>query len=391
MAEGQSVKRSFADYAYILFCGMCMGAADIVPGISGGTIAFIMGFYSDLLLSIKSLRVKNFIRNPAVKFLGCLLSGIAFSLILLAPLFDQILNHEASRAYLYSGFLGLILASIVLCFKQIEKWYASTFFSLLLGSVLAFVLTSVNLTPLSNEQLYDVPVAFVTEQTITNYDAKTKTILNVPKTTVEAMLAKGVITKETVLFNQQKQEIMPAGNLSNKAKSFISLDLWLVFCGSIAVSALLLPGISGSYLLTILGCYSVAIGALADFIESAKILKFDADAFIVLSSLSIGIGLGAVMFSRVVLWLLNNYRSITISLMTGFMMGALQTVWPFWTYSYFLNPLKLNKGILLTPDFPILPALSPSLLVSLLLTISGFALVFLVEYLANLKTRKITA
>lgn len=289
-----------------------MGAADLVPGISGGTIAFIMGFYQDLLINIKSFRIQSIASNPATLFLGVLVSGIFTSFILLAPFFDQILNHEIYRTYLYSCFLGLIAASIVLTFKQIEKWQLDKVMVLLVGMILGFVLTSIDLKPL-------------------NMDLK------------------------PALF-----------------------DPWLMFCGSLAVCALLLPGISGSYLLTILGSYPLAIGALADFIKSAKIGLFDFESFMILANLSIGILFGAIVFSRVVLWLLKSYRNGTIALMTGFMVGALPTVWPFWSYSFFTHPFKPEKGLLLRAETPILPAIN-EVGIPLLLGILGFALVFLVR------------
>jgi putative membrane protein len=374
-------KRSIRDYLYITFCGMCMGAADIVPGISGGTIAFIMGFYKELLTSIKSLTLKNFFSNSSTKFLLFLFSGISFSLIMLAPLFDRILNQEVSRMFLYSGFLGLILASIVLCFKEIKNWRTTLFLALITGVLLAFILTSVDLKPIKDGNFYDLQIPFATEKTIANYDHETKTLQNVSETTIVAMVAKGVIEKDAVVYNSSENISVIADSLIASNRSMI--DLWLVFCGSIAVCALLLPGISGSYLLTILGSYAVVISALADFIQSAKQLTFDSEAFIILGSLSVGILAGAVVFSRTVLYLLKHYHDLTIALMAGFMIGALGTVWPFWSYTYFLNPLKLNKGPLLNPEYPVLPPLDSSLIPCLLLTISGFALVFLVEYLAK--------
>lgn len=309
------------NFLFVMFCGMCMGAADLVPGISGGTIAFIMGFYKELLTSIKSFRIRSIFSSTTTRFLGSLLSGIFLSLILLAPFFDRILNHEVYRTYLYSSFFGLIAASIVLSFKQIEKWQFNLKATLVIGMITAFMLTSIDLKPLNNEAL-------------------------------------------------------PA-----------LIDPWLMFCGSIAVCALLLPGISGSYLLTILGSYSIVISALADLIESAKKGLFDASSFIILLNLSGGILFGAIIFSRVVLWLLNHYRNLTISLMTGFMIGALPTVWPFWSYSFFTHPLKPEKGLLLRTEAPILPAFS-ELMLPILLALLGFGLVFFVERQAKLKAIK---
>lgn len=298
-----------------------MGAADLVPGISGGTIAFIMGFYKELLISIKSFRIHTIFSSQTTKFLGFLLSGIFLSLILLAPIFDRILNHEVYRTYLYSSFLGLVGASIVLSFKQIEKWHLHLKIALLIGGIIAFMLTSIEIKPLNSEML----------------------------------------------------------------SSFI--DPWLIFSGSLAVCALLLPGISGSYLLTILGSYPIVISALADLIQSAKKGVFDTSSFMILANLSVGILFGAILFSRLVLWLLNHYRNLTISLMTGFMIGALPTVWPFWSYSFFTHPLKPEKGLLLHATSPILPTIS-ELFIPILLAFFGFALVFLVERQARNRSVK---
>jgi putative membrane protein len=374
-------KRSLREYFYITFCGMCMGAADIVPGISGGTIAFIMGFYKELLMSIKSIKFKSLFSSPPTKFLAFLLSGILFSILLLAPIFDRILNQETYRIYLYSGFLGLILASISLCFKEIKAWSASLFFGLLIGGISAFILTSIEFTLYQEGNLYNVPIVINHDNLIKNYDPVNKTLTHIPQSSVGAMLAKGIIEKDAVIYNMGDQTTFTTDHFKSSNKKFV--DWWIILCGSIAVCALLLPGISGSYLLTILGSYPVVIGAMADFTHAAKQLKFDEDAFVILSSLCIGILIGAVVFSRTVLFLLKHYHDLTIAIMTGFMIGALQSVWPFWSYSYFLNPLSLHKGPLLKPEYPTFPPIDSTLIPCLLFTIAGCGLVFLVEYLAK--------
>ncbi len=361
-----------------------MGAADLVPGISGGTIAFIMGFYQKLLFSITSFKMGNFCTS-SLKFLSCLLAGIALSFVLLVPLFDQILNNEFYRPFLYSGFFGLIIGSIVLIISQIEKWRFTYVAALLTGVLLAFVLTGIDLKPLSKEALFDVPVSFETNKQLSNYDSEM--LRNVPQSTVIAMLSKKIITKETILYQPLKNDTLSAEDLIGSQSAWFKIDLWLIFCGAIAVTALLLPGISGSYLLTILGCYSLVIGALADFIASSKQLSFDLESFSILANVGFGILLGAIIFSRVVLFLLNHYRNLTITLMTGFMIGALPAVWPFWSYTFFLNPLKLEKGILLNPQSPILPSLDLSLALCSILAAFGFALVMLLNHKAKtLKT-----
>lgn len=293
-----------------------MGAADLVPGISGGTIAFIMGFYPDLLNSIKSFSFKN----HAFKFLGSLICGILISFILLANFFDYILNNEVFRPYLYSGFLGLILASILLLLKEI-KWKVNYVAALITGVFFAFIFTVLDFASITNSNHF----------------------------------------------------------------YFYSLDLWLVFCGFCAVLALLLPGISGSYVLTILGSYPLVIGALADFTKNLKHMSFDGEAFSILASLAVGMIAGGAIFARVVVWLLKKYKEPTIALMSGFMIGALPAIWPFWTYSYFINPLKPEKGLRLKAELAVMPEFSLSFAICLCCLIVGFSVVFLIEYFANLK------
>lgn len=360
-----------------------MGAADIVPGISGGTIAFIMGFYQKLLSSITAFKMGKFCRSSA-KFLSLLVCGIALAFILLVPIFDQILNHVTYRPLLYSGFFGLILGSIVLIFREINRWRVLDVTALVMGGILAFVLTGLDLKPVSTEAVFNVPVSITASESIINYNTKTGMLQNVPKSSVIVMVSKNIIAKDALLHVPMKKPVYAASLMTDSASS-MHLDLWLIFCGAIAVSALLLPGISGSYLLTILGCYSIAIGAIADFIASTKQLTFDVQAFSILANIGLGILIGGILFSRVVLFLLAHYRNGTIALMTGFMIGALPVVWPFWSYHFFLNPLKLEKGILLAPNMPIVPEFGIPFVVCSLLATFGFCLVLFIDRRAKLK------
>ncbi|HRD55619.1 MAG TPA: DUF368 domain-containing protein [Parachlamydiaceae bacterium] len=168
---------------------------------------------------------------------------------------------------------------------------------------------------------------------------------------------------------------------------FFSIDPWLVFCGFCAVLALLLPGISGSYILTILGSYQQVIGALADFSQGLKEMRFDTEAFFILLSLSFGVIAGGAIFARSVSWLLKNYKTFTMALMSGCMVGALPAIWPFWSYSYFIHPLKPEKGLRLKAELALMPELSLSLVICLFLMIVGFSLVFFINHLASLKNK----
>jgi len=123
----------------------------------------------------------------------------------------------------------------------------------------------------------------------------------------------------------------------------------------LAVCAMLLPGISGSYILNILGEYSLIIGALADFTSGLKAGSFDSYSFLLLFNLFIGVLLGALMFSRLLTWLFYQYRSIVVSALIGFMIGSLHCIWPFWAWDYWVPPLKIFGGVRLQLLYPILP------------------------------------
>lgn len=379
--------------------GMCMGAADIVPGISGGTIAFIMGFYDDLLRSISSfnlkaladlcrLRIKSFFDQVGWEFLTALFIGIAISFITLASYFDYILGHEVYRIYLYAAFFGLIVASIYFCAKQMDEWKPLYIVGFFVGAVIAFFLTDTQLKPINTEPKFEVQVESRWEhhqKPLVNYDYERQMLLNVAQTTLSAMVAKGSITPNTTAIAQASQTPGRVGDFADHTYK-PGLEMWLVMCGAIGIMAMLLPGISGSYMLTILGVYALAIGALTDFINGLKSGQFLTDDFYILASLAIGIVVGALLFSRVVHWMIRHYRSLTIATMIGFMVGALRSVWPFYSYEYELNPLKLEKGPILIALDPILPKWnSEVVLYAAGFALLGFFLVIVIEWVAHRK------
>lgn len=393
--------KTYWDWLSLFLCGICMGIADIVPGISGGTVAFIMGIYDNLLASINSFnasafkmicrfRFKDFLLTVAWQYLIALLAGIALSFILLAKIFDYILGHEVYRVFLYAGFIGLILASIIFLKKQIAAWNLANGAALCVGAFIAYILTCAEGANFNEEALYDVYLPkhnyeWKREVPIQNYDSDFNLLTSAPASTVAAMHAKKIIASNTLLFSHQDFRI---GTFKEFIKPVSSplVDFKIVICGAVAISAMLLPGISGSYLLTVLGVYPVIIGALADFVSGMQKLKFDPDAFLILSSMLIGIIMGGLLFSHVVSWLLKQYRDATLALLTGFMIGAMRSVWPFWSYAYNLNPLKLEKGPQLLVVEPILPDLSSGLfLTAILFAVFGFITVFILEYISQPK------
>jgi len=303
------MKRSLKEYVVISLKGMAMGAADVVPGVSGGTIAFISGIYEELLNSISSFNFSliNVFKNEGFKsvwikvngnFLVSLFVGILISVLSLAKLIESMLeNHPI---VIWSFFFGLVLASIIYIGKQITKWTKGSFLCLILGAILAFYITTLN--------------------------------------------------------------PMVSANSSP----------WFLFLvGMIAICAMILPGISGSFILVLLGAYKPVLNALntKDFVSIIIFL--------------VGAILGLLSFSRMLKWLFSTYKNYTLATLTGFIIGSLNKIWP-WkeTISWRTN----SKGI----EVPFNTAsVSPfsfegdnQLLISIFLMLIGFGLIILLEKLA---------
>jgi len=304
------MKRTLIDYLLIIAKGFGMGSADVVPGVSGGTIAFITGIYEELINSIKSidLGALKVLRKEGIGaawnhingwFLVCVFGGVLLSVFSLAKGLSYLLENEP--VLLWSFFLGLILASAIFVGRQIEKWD---------GLVIVFL----------------------------------------------------VIGTGIALF------------ISLSAQMATPNELWFVFLvAAIAICAMILPGISGSFILVILGQYGYILDAVHER-DYKVILVFMA-----------GAAVGLLSFARLVSFLFKRYRDATIAVLTGFMIGSLPKVWP-WKIA---TPEELKKGmgeLAMPEDFATKMGADPQLLYAILLVVGGFAVVFLLERLA--KTRK---
>ena len=230
-----------------------MGAADVVPGVSGGTIAFIAGIYDELINSIKSInmhslkllftgKIAAFWKAVNGNFLFALLLGIAISVFSLAKLITYLLLNEP--VLVWSFFFGLVLASTWFVTKDIKGWNWKTVAGFVGGAMIAYYITVA--TP-----------------------AETSTNL-----------------------------------------------MFIFLCGAIAICAMILPGISGSFILVLLGKYFYVM-------EAVKTLDL-----VVLGVFAFGAALGITSFSRVLSYALKNFRNITLSVLSGFMLGSLNKVWP---------------------------------------------------------------
>ena len=230
-----------------------MGAADVVPGVSGGTIAFITGIYEHLLLSLQSIlpalvelikkrNFSSFWKRINGAFLMTLFSGILLSVLILAKLIIYLLiNHPIP---LWSFFFGLIVASVSIVGKQISEWNIRLFVFIVAGALIAYFLS----------------------------------------------------------------QLSPASVEHNYLNAFLS--------GLVAICAMILPGISGSFILVMLGTYSFILGAIKDF------------DVIVLAIFALGCLIGLLSIANVLVWAFSRFRNMTLALLTGFMIGALTKVWP---------------------------------------------------------------
>lgn len=251
--KNDTQSRSLLQYLIISLKGIAMGAADAVPGVSGGTIAFISGIYEELVGTISNVNLglfkawrtsgfKAFWKQANGSFLLALLTGIAVSFVSFMRLAKYLIEYHP--IYIWSFFFGLIIASIIYIGKQIKKWNLSAILFLALGAILAYYIT-----------------------------------------TLEAL-----------------------GNNDS--------SLFLFFAGAIAICAMILPGISGSFILVILGAYKTLSNAIHDF-DLKKIALFAGGAL-----------LGIISFSKLLKWLFKKYENNTLAILTGFIIGSLNKIWP---------------------------------------------------------------
>ena len=306
------MKRTFKEYVVISLKGVSMGAADVVPGVSGGTIAFISGIYEELLNSISSFNfslIKS-CKDEGVKyvwekvngnFLLALFLGVFISILSLAKLIESLLINYP--ILIWSFFFGLVLASIIYIGKQIKKWDVSTFFLLISGMILAYYITTLN--PMVSEN---------------------------------------------------------------------SSPWFLFLAGMIAVSAMILPGISGSFILVLLGAYKPILNALntKDFFTIVVFLM--------------GAVIGLLSFSRILKWLFSTYKNYTLALLTGFIIGSLNKIWP-WkeTISWRTNSKGIEVPFNQISKSPYSFEGDPQLISAIIIATVGFMLIFILEKLAAKK------
>ena len=307
--------RSIKEYFLLILKGAGMGAADIVPGVSGGTIAFITEIYEELVNSIKSINYKSFrkIFSEGIKefwnsingnFLISVFAGILISVFTLANLLETLLQDEP--ILVESFFFGLIIASAVYVAKKITNWNWQKIVAILAGIIVAYLITS--LTPAQTPEAY-----------------------------------------------------------------------WFVFLsGALAICAMILPGISGAFILLILGKYQFILGAVNDLNLG------------VIAIFAVGALVGLISFSNILSWFLRKFHDITIAVLSGFMIGSLYKIWP-WkrAVSTFkdshgeIQPL-VEKNIL-PGQFECATGESAQLLAAIVAAVAGILLILIVTKITKSK------
>ncbi len=310
------------NYLPIFLKGMAMGIAEIIPGVSGGTIAFITGIYERFIGALQAFDLSLFktLKNDGIKgawekidgnFLVALAGGMFVSIVL----FVKIVTHliETQPVLLWAFFFGLIAASAIYVGKQIPKWGAANIAAVLIGTVVAYYVTIAS----------------------------------------------------------------PANG---------SDALWMIFIsGMIAICAFLLPGLSGSFVLLLMGMYATVLGGVKNL------------DLIIIGVFALGCITGILSFSKVLNWAFHNHKYVTLSLLTGFLIGSLNRVWP---WQEVLSRRVNSKGeevvefakSVLPNDFSALNSMEnlpfgndPQLFPVIGLMVVGFALVFILEWMSKKK------
>lgn len=246
--------RTARDYLRLFLDGVAMGSADVIPGVSGGTVALILGIYEELIGNLRRLssaelwralsrgRLREAVMLAGGPFLLALVAGIGTAVALFARLIRWLLAHQ--QMLVYSFFFGLILASAVLVGRRVRRWTPSLWAALGASALAAFWLVGLS-----------------------------------PAQTPEA-------------------------------------GWFVLLSGALAICAMILPGISGSFILVLLGKYEYVLGALAE------------GRWGVLLLFAVGAAAGLLSFARLLGWLLEHRRDLTLAVLTGFMLGSLRKVWP---------------------------------------------------------------
>lgn len=302
------------NYMILFVKGIGMGVANVIPGVSGGTIALITGIFERLVNSIKSFdlkavkllfgfKFKLFADYTDFKFLISILLGIFVAIISLARLFDYLFVHYP--VYIWSYFFGLVLASVYFVGKTVEKWNLRVILTFLLGTAIAVAVSIMNPSTENNNFFF------------------------------------------------------------------------LILCGVVAICSMILPGLSGSFVLVLMGNYKLVM------IDAVNNLDL-----VILAPVAIGAVVGIIAFSHLLSWVFKSYRNETISLLTGFILGSISILWPWKNTVYMLNDfgeIILKKGQPIIQKYEqVLPqSLNTEFWITLFFIFLGIMSIWIIESLAK--------
>ncbi|MGB5981589.1 MAG: DUF368 domain-containing protein [Nonlabens sp.] len=299
--------------------GLMMGAADVVPGVSGGTIAFITGIYEELIKTIDGIDLGMFrdffkigfsatVKKYNLGFLLALAAGILVSVVSLSKIITLLLRTEP--VLLWAFFFGLVLASVLYIGKQISTWNIPVVVAIIIGTAVSYYITIAE--PLGSPESW----------------------------------------------------------------------WYIIFSGFIAIIAMILPGVSGAFLLLLLGSYKTILGSISGLAEAISSGDWAA-AWTFMQNLllfAVGCVLGLKLFSRILTWLFENYKNLTLALLTGFMIGSLNKLWPWKEVTeYRTNSHGEEVPFLESSVLPSNFDGDPKLLMVVLLAIVGFVLILGLE------------
>ncbi|PJF22354.1 MAG: hypothetical protein CUN56_06445 [Phototrophicales bacterium] len=310
-----SQPKTLLDYLRLYFTGFAMGSADIVPGVSGGTMAFILGVYETLINAIKSVDtnvikmalrfdIKGIIDHIPFRFLIALGLGILSAVLLLASLLHDLLENQPT--FIFAFFAGLILASILAIGYKV-KWDVRAMVGLVIAALFAFFLVGIE------GQL--APVEAVVQAVHDEADVTEPRARLIAELQAENYPNAEATVDELITLVQTDDDYSALEDELAETIYEPSSPLVLFFSGMIAICAMILPGISGSFILLILGQYAVVLGAV-------KTLDL-----ISIGAVGLGAVIGIIAFSRILSWLLKHHENLTIAALVGFMLGSLRLIW----------------------------------------------------------------
>ena len=317
------MRKFFPDYVIVTLKGLAMGAADVVPGVSGGTIAFISGIYQELIDSINNVDFSFFKiwKKEGFKsawtaingnFLLALVIGIFTSILSLSKLITHLLAHHP--LFVWAFFFGLVIASIYFVGKQITRWNLWPIVAIVIGTVISYFVT----------------------------------------------IAEPVASPDSLPY--------------------------LFLSGFVAIIAMILPGISGAFILVLMGSYEIVLGTINQFREGLTTFNIEVlgQAILKLMTFAIGAILGLKLFSKILHWMFDHHKNTTLALLTGFMVGSLNKIWPWkevlsWRTNSHGEQVPFLEKSILPQNFEG----ENHLLTVLLLMVFGFLTIFILEKVAT--------